>query len=132
MKETVEQRKERIMKELQAEYPGKEVFDLNGNGLHFVCVVEPTEEHPEYDRAVEVMIKSRPHKHHKMKQVYTIIKGHLRLHLSKKIIEMKLGDTQTILPGEVHWAESEDECWDELYSTPGWTPEDHVPVEIEE
>ena len=41
---------------------------------------------------------------------------------------MKPGDKMTIPVGAIHWAESDDECWDELYSTPGWTAEDHIPV----
>lgn len=128
MEETIKQRQERIINELKSKYPGKNTFDLNGDGNHFVCEVEPTQDHPEYDRAVEVMIKSRPHKHLKTLQVYTIIKGHLKLHLGDEVIDMKPGDKQTIPLGVVHWAESEDECWDELYSTPGWTAEDHIPV----
>lgn len=130
MSETTEHRSARIISELQAKYPGANTFDLNGDGLHFVCEVEPTKDHPEYDRAVEVMIRSRPHKHNKMTQVYTILKGTLTLHLGDETVVMHEGDTRTIPPGVVHWAESEDECWDELYSTPGWTPEDHIPINL--
>ena len=45
-KETIEQRSSRILNELNKEYPGKKAYDLDGRGLHFVCEIEPVEEHP--------------------------------------------------------------------------------------
>jgi mannose-6-phosphate isomerase-like protein (cupin superfamily) len=101
---------------------------LDGRGLHFVCEIEPTSEHPEYDRAVEVIIDSKPHKHLKMKQQYTIISGNLELHVGDRIVKLSKGDEYTINPGLVHWATSNDECWLEIYSTPGWTKKDHIKV----
>jgi len=109
----------RILNLLASKYPGKKSFDLDGRGLHFVCEVEPTQDHPEFDRAVEVIISSKPHKHNKMTQNYTILKGSLELHR---------GDKYTIEPHNVHWAKSDDECWVEIYSKPGWTQEDHIVV----
>ncbi len=47
-----------------------------------------------------------------------------------------LGDKKTILtenesitipPGNIHWAKGK-ETWFYVYSTPGWTPEDHILV----
>ena len=62
--ETQAERSSRIIKELQQKYPGKKAYDLDGRGLHFVCEVEPVDDHPEYDYAVEVIISSKPHIHH--------------------------------------------------------------------
>lgn len=126
--ETVEQRSERIINQLKAKYPGKGCFDLDGRGMHFVCEVEPTKDHPEYDRAIEVIISSKPHKHLKTTQYYTIISGNLKLHVGKKVLSLHPGDKYTIRPGDVHWAKSNDECWVEMYSGPGWTQEDHLPA----
>ena len=126
--ETSQERVARILKTLKEKYPGKDCFDLDGRGLHFVCEVEPTHEHPEYDRAVEVIIDSKPHKHLKMTQQYTILSGNLELHIEDKIVKLKAGDKYTIEPGPVHWAKSDNECWLEIYSTPGWTKEDHIVV----
>ncbi len=125
---TKDQRSARILNELKSRYPGKDAYDLDGRGMHFVCEVEPVSEHPEYDKAVEVMIESRPHKHLKMVQNYTILRGNLELHLDDNIIKLKTGDKYTVLPNTVHWAKSDNECWVEIYSKPGWTKEDHIIV----
>src|SRR3989344_6143213 len=127
--ETPKQRSKRITEQLRERYPEKNSFDLDGRGFHFVCEVEPTSEHPEYDRAIEVIIDSKPHKHLKMTQQYTILSGTLELHIEDKAVKLKAGDKYTIEPGPVHWAKSNDECWLEIYSTPGWTKEDHVVVD---
>lgn len=96
-----------------------------------MCELEPTASHPEYDRAVEVVISSEPHQHLKMTQYYTVLSGVLRLHIGGKVVLLHPKDMYTVRPGEVHWAESEDECWVEIYSEPGWTKEDHIPVDLE-
>lgn len=128
-KETKKQRSDRIINQLRGKYPGAKAFDLDGRGEHFVCEVEPTKDHPEYDRAIEVIISSKPHKHLKMTQYYTILSGTLQLHVGDEVITLKPGDKHTINPGSIHWAISEDECWLEIYSKPGWTKEDHIPVD---
>lgn len=126
LQETKEQRSERIVKELKTKYPKASSYDLDGRGLHFVCEIEPVTEHPEYDKAIEVIILSKPHKHLKMTQNYTILSGTLELHIGDKIIQLKAGDKYVVEPNNVHWAKSEDECWLEIFSKPGWTKEDHI------
>lgn len=124
------QRTSRILKQLKSKYPGKKAYDLDGRGMHFLSEVEPTQDHPEYDRAVEVIIKSKPHKHLKMTQYFTIISGTLKMHAGDETIVLHPGDKYTISPKTVHWAESDNECWVEIYSKPGWIKEDHIPVDI--
>ncbi len=126
--ESLKERSKRILEELYQQYPGTKAYDLNGRDEHFVCEVEPVNAHPEYDRAIEVIINSLPHKHLKMTQHYTIIKGNLELHIGKKIIKLNPGDKYTINPGNIHWAKSDNESWVEIYSEPGWTVEDHILV----
>ena len=126
----MKQRSSRILRQLRMRYPGKSTFDLDGRGLHFVCEIEPTEDHLEYDRAVEVILLSKPHKHLMMTQHYTILSGTLKLHVNEKMIMLNPGDTYTIKPSVVHWTKSDDECWVEIYSTPGWTKEDHILVDL--
>jgi mannose-6-phosphate isomerase-like protein (cupin superfamily) len=126
--ETPEQRTSRILKQLKSKYPGAKSYDLDGRGLHFVCEVEPVDDHPDYDRAIEVIIESRPHKHLKMTQNYSILSGNLELHIGDEVIPLKTGDKYTVLPNKVHWANSNNECWLEIYSRPGWTKEDHIVV----
>jgi mannose-6-phosphate isomerase-like protein (cupin superfamily) len=124
--DTLKQRSDRILKQLKAKYPKAKSYDLDGRGMHFVCEVEPVTEHPEYDKAIEVIIESRPHKHLKMTQNYTILSGNLELHIGKEVIPLKPGDKYTVLPNNIHWAKSDNECWLEIYSKPGWTKEDHI------
>ena len=54
IKESTQQRTKRIINILKSKYPGKKSFDLDGRGLHFVCEVEPTQDHSDYDKAIEV------------------------------------------------------------------------------
>ena len=122
------QRSKRILSQLKSKYPDKNCYDLDERGMHFVCEVEPVKEHPEYDRAIEVIISTKPHKHLKMTQYYTILSGTLDLHVGEKVIRLNAGEKYTVEPGNVHWAESENESWVEIYSKPGWTKEDHIPV----
>lgn len=126
----VESRTIRIIEELRKKYPGKKAFDLDGRNGHFVCEVEPTTDHPEYDRAIEVIIASQPHKHLHTTQWYTILKGDLKLHLDNKVIVLHPGDKIAISPNQAHWAESENECWVEILSKPGWTKEDHITINL--
>lgn len=124
------ERANRILNELKEKYPGKSSYDLDGRGKHFVCETEPVSEHSEYDRATEVIIESRPHKHIKMTQYYTIIKGNLELHVDNNIVNLAPTEKFTVLPEKIHWARSNDECWVEIYSKSGWTKEDHIVINI--
>lgn len=129
MKETLAQRSDRILGELRERYPNTTVYDLDGRGEHFLSEVDPVSAHANYDRAVEVIFSSKPHKHLKMTQYYTILSGTLELHVDDVVVLLHPGDKYTIFPNEVHWATSSDECWVEIYSEPGWSKEDHILVE---
>ena len=126
--ETIEQRTDSVLKLLKDKYPEKDSYDLDGRGLHFVCEVEPVSEHPEYDTAIEVIIKSKPHKHLKMTQRYTVLEGSMDLYVEDEEIHLEKGDQYVIVPGRVHWATSDGKSLVELYSVPGWTKEDHIVV----
>ena len=129
--ETIEQRSIRIINQLKVKYPHARAWDVDGRGMHFVSEIDPVDNHPEYDLAVEVIIESKPHKHLKMTQYYTVLSGILELHLGDEIVTLSPGDKRTIKPGTIHWAlGKEGECWTELYSEPGWTKEDHLVVEV--
>lgn len=125
--ETAQQRAQRILKELAKHYPGKNAFAMNNKNLHFACEIEPATDHPEFDRCIEVVIQSEPHFHRKMTQSYTIIRGKLELHIDNKTVILQEGDGYVVKPNQIHWAKGIDcECWYENYSTPGWTPDDHI------
>jgi mannose-6-phosphate isomerase-like protein (cupin superfamily) len=126
--ETQEQQSKRILDKLNLRYPGKNAYDLSGKGIHFVCEIEPVKDHPEYDKAVEVILTSEPHKHLKMTQVYKVLEGSLTLHSDDKTILLNKDDQYVIEPGKIHWAEGNELTLVEIYSTPGWTKEDHIKV----
>lgn len=129
-KETTEQRLERILGLLKEKFPTANAFAMDKDANHFVSEVEPTEEHPEYDKAIEVIIKSKSHKHLKMTQDYKVLSGSLKLTVNGKTVVLNPNDTFTVLPGTIHSAESDNEAWVEIVSHPGWTKEDHIPVEL--
>lgn len=126
--ETTTDRAARILGVLHSAYPGKRCYDIDGRAMHFVCEVEPVADHPGYDKAVEVIISSSPHKHKRTTQRYTVLSGNLELHFNDASIRLRPGDTYIVQPQVVHWATSDDEAVVEIYSTPGWTPEDHLTV----
>lgn len=124
--ETTTERAARILGVLRSAYPGKRCYDIDGRAMHFVCEVEPGADHPGYDKAVEVIISSSPHKHKRTTQRYVVLSGTLELHLNDASIRLRPGDTYTVQPEIVHWGKSNDEAVVEIYSTPGWTAEDHL------
>ncbi len=129
--ETFNDKKEKIREKLRLKYPGKEIVDLSrGEDIHIACVTDPGTSHPEFDVAIEIMIKTAPHKHNETTQRYKILEGELILHLGDTKVSMRPGDEYIVKPGTVHWTEAlTDECMTELLSTPAWTPEDHILVE---
>src|SRR5690349_20640534 len=96
--ETPALRADRILSRLRSSYPGKRCYDVDGRATHFVCEVEPVDEQSGYDKAVEVIITSSPHKHERTPQRYKVLKGTLELHLNAASILLHKGDTYTVEP----------------------------------
>ncbi len=118
--------KQKIISELKNKYPGKSIYSVpDENPTEILCEVEPSSDHPEYSNAVAIIDKSKPHIHHKTAETYKVIKGKLLLHIGDQSKELNEGDTYTIEPGNIHWAEG-NETWVECYSEPGWVFEDHI------
>ena len=124
--EITKERSKRILNKLKSKYPGKESFDIDGRGKHFVCIIDSAENHPEYDKAIEVIISSKPHKHKKITQYYKILSGALKLYINNKYVILQTNDTYIIKPNIIHWATSNNECWVEICSRPAWTKKDHI------
>jgi mannose-6-phosphate isomerase-like protein (cupin superfamily) len=61
-----------------------------------------------------------------MRQNYTILSGNLDLHIGEKGITLHPQEKYVVKPRIIHWAKSNNECWVEIYSRPGWTKEDHI------
>lgn len=118
----------KVVSELQEKYPGKKIIlNTPENPTEIICEIEPTEKHPERSVAVAVVDRIRPHYHKKLTEVYKITRGMLILHLGRQKKIAKENERIKIPPGEIHWAEG-DETWFYVYSTPGWTQEDHILV----
>lgn len=107
-------------------YPGVKISRLPEiNPTEIICEVEPSSNHAEYSTAIAAIAKSRPHFHKASTETYTVLKGELKMNINDKTIVMKSGDTCTVNPYEVHWAEG-DFTIVRVTSKPGWTPEDHI------
>jgi GrpB-like predicted nucleotidyltransferase (UPF0157 family) len=114
-----------VTQQLQEKYPDKKILHLPlENPTEVICEVEPTIDHPEYSKAVAVIDKSATHLHRKSTETYKIIKGELILFLNGKKKMLKIGEECEIKPYTIHSAEG-NETWVEVYSTPGWTSQDH-------
>lgn len=119
----------KVKEELARLYPNKSVFEGYTDAVttEIICEIEPTSLHSDYSIAIAVIDKSKKHYHKFTEETYKIIKGELTLYVDDELIELKEGDTYTIQPGKVHWAEG-NETWIECTSYPGWTFEDHIEV----
>jgi quercetin dioxygenase-like cupin family protein len=110
-------------------YPGRVIVkNPERNPTEILCEVEPTSKHPDYSVAIAVINKSQPHSHKIVPEIYTVIRGKLTLHVNEESIELNRGESHTVEPGSVHWAEG-DETWIECLARPGWTPDDHFIVD---
>jgi mannose-6-phosphate isomerase-like protein (cupin superfamily) len=119
-----------IIKELMEKYPGKTVIknDIE-DPTEILCEVKPTADHPTFSLAIAVIDKSTPHFHKKCSEEYSVMRGKLLLHVDGKTIPLKAGQTFSVRPRQIHWAEG-NETWVACFSQPGWTKEDHVVSEV--
>jgi len=118
----------KVVTELKKKYPGKKIFvDDNDGGQEIICEIEPTKDNPQKSVALAVVGRSKKHYHKKTTEIYEVVKGKMNLYIEDQKYVMKKGDKQQIKPGKVHWVEG-NEAWFLTYSSPGWTPEDHILV----
>lgn len=117
----------KVRLQYEKSYPGKSIFENSVDGVvsEMICEVEPTTDHASWSLAIAVIDKSEKHHHKKTTETYKVVKGQLKLYVDNEVIELSEGDTHTIQPGQVHWAEG-DETWVECRSEPGWRIEDHM------
>jgi mannose-6-phosphate isomerase-like protein (cupin superfamily) len=115
-----------VIDSLKIKYPGKNIIKNDElNPTEVLCEIEPCKDHPEYSNAVAIIDKSKPHIHHKTTETYKVTKGKLILHIGDQSKKLNEGETYTIQPNNLHWAEG-NETWVECYSEPGWVFEDHI------
>jgi len=119
---------EKVVKQLKVKYPGKNIFLDDKDGYQeIICEVDPTSDHPDFSTAVVVVGKGRAHFHKYTKEIYEVIRGRLCVYLKGEKNMLKKGEKIKIPLNTLHYPEG-DETWFYTYSTPGWTPEDHILV----
>ena len=116
-----------ILAEIKAEFPGRPIVCLPPE--------RPTEIVVEIERttkqsvAIAFLERSRPHGHHHTTEEYVVERGVLRVHLDKAHRTLSTGESITISPHCVHWAESVGApARVRVTATPPWMPEDHILV----
>ena len=118
----------RVIKQLKKKYPGKKIIvNTPDDPTEIICEIEATQDHPDYSLAIAVIGRIRPHYHKKLTETYKVMKGDLKHYMDGKLTLVKEGEIVKISPGVIHWAEGV-EVWFEVFSKPGWTPEDHILV----
>lgn len=119
----------KVLEELKSTYPGKRIVLNDRNQCtEILCEVEPSSAHPTFSKAIAVVDKTKPHFHNLTTETYEVIKGTLTLSIDGISREMKVGDTVTITPCQVHEATG-NETWISCISKPGWKQSDHHIVE---
>lgn len=120
---------EEIIKKLKSDFPGKAVFpNSDTNPEEIICEVDSSAGHSDFSLAVAFIKNSVPHRHIKTVETYEVEDGKLDLFLDGVKKTLSVGQSYTINPGVIHWAEG---GWTrvKVTSKPGWTPEDHIAVE---
>jgi len=116
----------KVVAELSQKYPGKKIVQLpENNPTEILCEIDPATNHPEKSIAIAVIDKSEPHYHKKTTEIYKVIKGNLSMVIDGQKNKLEEGDSLIIKPRDIHYAIG-DETWIEVYSEPGWSPEDHI------
>lgn len=119
-----------VIKRIKAKYPNKNIVKNDeSNPTEIICEIDPTSEHPEYSKAIAVILKSKPHYHRTSTETYEIVKGKLTVVKNGETFSLKIGDKLMINPAEVHYAfAGKVPAWVNVTSRPGWTPKDYYLV----
>ena len=118
----------KVITELSQKYPGKKIIKLpEDNPTEILCEIDPATNHPKKSVAISIIDKSEPHYHKKATETYKVIKGNLSVVIDGQKNKLEAGDSLSIKPRDIHYAIG-DETWVEVYSEPGWVPEDHILV----
>jgi len=116
----------KVTEELQRKYPNKNIIKNDPNNpTEIICEIDPTSDHPDYDKAIAVIDYSIPHYHLKSTEEYIVLSGELLVTVDGKEYSIAEGKNLIIKPGQHHTAKG-NETWVECISKPGWTPEDHI------
>ena len=120
--------KSKVIKELKQQYPGKTIILIpEDNPTEILCEIDPSVKHLGFSVAISVVDKSAAHSHKIATEKYEVIKGTLTVYKDGEKFVLQNGETLTIWPNEVHYAQG-NETWIKTTSRPGWTPEDIISI----
>lgn len=123
---------EKIISGLNKEFPDKDVVAIPPNRpQEIICEVEPSSLHPDHSMAIAFINKSEPHRHSKTTETYHVEEGELTLFVDDEKLILRKGDSYTVKPGQIHWAEG-NFTRVKVNSSPGWSPKDHILVQEKE
>ncbi|MBN2142225.1 hypothetical protein JW711_02745 [Candidatus Woesearchaeota archaeon] len=129
----MEREKETIVELLKREFPGKRIVVLKDE---IICEVKPTSEHPDWSEAIAYIRRSEPHHHQKTTEFYEVERGELSFFVDgveRRLVEGAIGagGGAVVKPPQAHYAVGD---WTRVnvYSEPGWTPEDHLLLKKED
>ncbi len=114
-----------IIKELQVEFPGKNIVLLPSiDPREIICEIESGEDE---SVAIAYIKSSEPHFHIKSQETYEVEKGELTLINEDKKYFLNNGDKYIVNQGNVHSAKGQ---WTRVRvkSVPGWSQKDHILV----
>ena len=118
-----------IIDSFKKTFPGKRIVCIpEHNPSEIICEIDPSSLHPSYSKAFAAIKRSRPHYHKIARETYKVKEGVLKLHIDSDTLTLMPGESHTVLPLQVHFAEGDFTIVD-VYSEYGWTPEDHYLVE---
>ena len=119
---------EKVNAELSQKYPNKKIIKLpEDNPTEILCEIDPAINHFKKSVAIAIIDKSESHYHKKATETYKVIKGILSIVIDGQKNKLEEGDSLSVKPRDIHYAIG-DETWVEVYSKPGWVPEDHILV----
>ncbi len=123
----------RIVEELTQEFPGKNILILpQDKPTEIICEIDPSSLHRESSVAIAYIDRSAPHYHRRAAETYVIEEGSLRLVVDGQEHQLQAGDTFVISPGQVHEATGDATRVRVESSGRGWTPKDHILIQIVE
>jgi mannose-6-phosphate isomerase-like protein (cupin superfamily) len=117
----------KVTASLKSRYPGGIITCIpsEGEALEIVCETRRYHER-DHGEAIAIIVRSEPHHHDRIIEVYRILFGELVLHVDGQKFRLSPGDIHIVTPGQVHWAEGEPTgTWVKVISTPIWSQEDH-------
>lgn len=109
-------------------HPGASLIEIPEHSTSEVmCMIDPTEQHPNYSMAISAVSASQPHKHARSTVEYEVVEGAVLVDIEGRITTLYPREKITIQPGQVHSVSGiEDYSLIKIVCQPGWQRDDHI------